>query len=115
MDNGSYTSCAGVKVTGEEAEEARMNTMVMDWNWRHQYQLLIHLLWVQAVTHRNIHRCEYIHGLVEYMFPRSVSRQGLEARTYQQQETEPAPRSWSLTHSPIKGTGAPWRNGRFQD
>lgn len=67
MDNGSYTSCAGVKVTGEQADEARMNTMVMDWNRRHEYQLLIHLLWVQAVTHRNIHRCVYIHGLVEYI------------------------------------------------
>jgi len=33
-----------LKVTDKQGEEARMNTMVMDWNQRHEYQLLIHLL-----------------------------------------------------------------------
>jgi hypothetical protein len=40
-----------------------MTHVVMDSNWRPQYELTFGLIYIQMVTYRNIHRHVYTHKL----------------------------------------------------
>lgn len=51
VDNVNCSSLWEKEVTHEEREKARMNTVVINWNWRYLYEFLsfnIHEIWVST-------------------------------------------------------------------
>lgn len=55
--------------------------VVMDYSWRHQYELMVSLILVQMVIYRNTYRCVKIEVLESTHIPLAVSWESLEART----------------------------------
>lgn len=48
------------RLTEEQGEEARMIDVVMDYSWRHQYELMLNLIYRQLCTEIFIDMCTYI-------------------------------------------------------
>lgn len=69
--------------TEKQEKEVRIIYVVMDLNWRYQYELILKVRWIQLVTYRNNYRYVYIHGLLlAHVLPCFFHREGPEATTH---------------------------------
>lgn len=69
--------------TEKQEKEVRIIYVVMDLNWRYQYELILKVRWIQLVTCRNNYRYVYIHGLLlAHVLPCFFHREGPEATTH---------------------------------
>lgn len=53
-----------------------MNTVMLDWNWKFQYELMILDIYREIETHTNYYVCVHSHL---HIFPSSICEEKLEA------------------------------------